>query len=93
MIYLPVIEETPETTNVSISIEDENDNPVSGATVSIGAISSVTGSAGGCTLQNVPVGTRIITVTAEDYETLTESVIISDEYNVFNFILQEAEGG
>lgn len=92
MIYLPVTEETPETTNVSISIQDENDEPISGATVSIGTVSSVTGSAGGCTLQNVPVGTRTITVTADNYETLTESVIISDEYNNFNFILQEAEG-
>jgi len=62
---------------------------VTGASVSIDEITATTGSAGGCTLQNVPVGEQIITVTASGYEEYNDTITVSDENNSFNITLTE----
>ena len=85
----PIIEETPETTNISISVIDENETPINGANVSIDEISSTTGSLGGCTLQDVPFGIQTITVTKEGYEEYSDSITVSEENTEFTITLIE----
>lgn len=80
-------QENPETVNISISVKDDQDSPVSGATVSIDEISSTTGSAGGCTLSNVPTGIQTITVTKDGYDEYSESITVSTENISFDIIL------
>ena len=86
----PIIEENPETENISITVQDSEEQPISGATVSIGQISSNTGVAGGCTLQNVPVGTQTIIVTKEGYQEYTDTISISSNDNSFTINLTES---
>ena len=86
---LPEIEEIPETVNISITVQDENEEPISGASVRIDEISSTTGVAGGCTLQNVPEGNQTILVTATGYEDHTETINVSSENDTFTIILTE----
>ncbi len=86
----PIIEENPETENISITVQDSEEQPISGATVSIGQISSNTGVAGGCTLQNVPVGTQTIIVTKEGYQEYTDTISISSNDNSFTITLTES---
>lgn len=74
----PIGEETPETVSISVSVND-GENPVSGATVSIDEITSTTGSAGGCTLNNVPTGSQTITVTADGFEEYSQNIEVSNE--------------
>lgn len=77
----------PETVNISISVKDDQDSPVNGATVSIDEISSTTGSAGGCTLSNVPTGIQTITVTKEGYDEYSDSITVSSENTSFDITL------
>ena len=85
----PIIEGNPETENISITVQDSEEQPISGATVSIGQISSNTGVAGGCTLQNIPVGTQTIIVTKEGYQEYTDTISISSNDNSFTITLTE----
>lgn len=77
-------EETPVTTkrNISVTVNDGKD-PVEGATVSIGESTGTTGSAGGCTLQNVVDGQQSISVTAEGYTSKTETITVSADNTSF----------
>jgi len=74
--------------NLSITVND-GANPVNGANVSIGTISSTTGSQGGCTLQNVPTGYKTITIVADGFTEYTEVINISSENTVFTFSLTQ----
>lgn len=85
----PMIEENPETENISITVQDSEEQPVSGANVSIGQISSNTGAAGGCTLQNVPVGAQTIIVTKEGYQEYTDTINVNSNNNSFTITLTE----
>lgn len=84
----PIGEENPETVNVSVSVTD-GENPISGATVSIGDITSTTGSQGGCNLNNVPAGSHTITVTADGFEEYSETINVSSENDEINITLTE----
>lgn len=90
---LPNPQENPETVNLSIHIQNANEEPVSGATVAIHGteISSTTGGQGGCTLQNVPGGSQTITVTATGYETYADTIEVSSQNNEITIILTEEE--
>lgn len=96
LIQLPEVEEIPETVetvDISISVNDGTD-PVEHASVSIGQISSTTGSAGGCTLQDVPEGSQTIVVTATGYEEYTDTIEVSSQNNEFTITLtEESQGG
>ena len=59
------------------------------ANVSIDEITSTTGSAGGCTLQNVPIGSQTINVTAERFEDYTETIEVTLEKTEFEITLTE----
>lgn len=84
----PIGEETPETVNISVSVK-YGENPVNGASVSINEISSTTGSAGGCTLNNVPIGAQTIIVTASGYENYSETINVSNENITFEIKLNK----
>lgn len=54
-----------------------------GATVSIGALSVITGNFGAFTLANVPAGTQTITTSAANFTTRTDPVMIAANANTF----------
>ena len=57
----------------------EGSTKLSGVTVKIGDITGTTGSQGGCTLNNVPVGTRTVTATKSGYANYSRQVNITGE--------------
>ena len=81
--------QTPTTRNVNFIINDGSE-PIQGATVTIDEITGTTGSAGGCTLQNVTDGENSVTVEAEGYITKTETITVSENDTSFT-ISMEAE--
>lgn len=87
---LPVVEETPATThNINFTINDGT-NAVQGATVTIGETSKTTGSAGGCSFNDVEEGTVTVTVAKEGYTTKTEVITVDEEHTSFIITLTEA---
>ncbi len=69
-----------ETCDISVSVVDEEDNPVANADVSVydkgDPYDGTTGSAGGCTIRNVPYGTYTIEAVAEGFEFTVESITV-----------------
>jgi hypothetical protein len=86
---LPNSQVTPETTTVHVTVND-GENPISGATVTIGEITGTTIN-GGCNLSEVPEGTETITVTKDGYNEYTDSITVSSTNNEFTITLTEAE--
>lgn len=88
---LPEVQVNPETENISIHVQNTNEEPVSGATVAVSGteISSTTGGQGGCTLQNVPTGKQTITVTATGYTNFSDTYTVSSSNNEFTITLTE----
>ena len=60
---------------------------VEGATVAIGDVTGTTGSAGGCSLQNIPDGEQIVTVTKEGYTDYTGTITVSENNTSFTVSL------
>ena len=86
-MILPNNEVNPETRNINFIINDGT-NAVQGASVSIGGITGTTGSAGGCTLQNVSDGEHSVTVSADGFTTKTETIIVSESDTSFTISLE-----
>ena len=86
-MILPNNEVNPETRNINFIINDGT-NAVQGASVSIDGITGTTGSAGGCTLQNVTDGENSVTVTAEGYTSKTETITVSENETTFTISLE-----
>ena len=86
-MILPNNEVNPETRNINFIINDGT-NAVQGASVSIGGITGTTGSAGGCTLQNVSDGEHSVTVSADGFTTKTETIIVSESDTTFTISLE-----
>ena len=61
--------------------------PVENATVSIGDVTSTTGSAGGCSLQNIPDGEQTVNVTCEGYTDYTGTITVSEDNTTFTISL------
>ena len=76
--------------NISFTINDGTD-PIEGATVAIGENSGTTGSAGGCTLQDVADGEQTVTVTKTGYVTKEETITVSSENTSFTISLTAEE--
>lgn len=94
------MEETPEideSVNISVSVKaEENGDPVVGATVQIGAnnqviASGTTGSAGGCTLHDVPFGNYTIAVTTTENAVYIERMTIDADSSSLVLILSEMQ--
>lgn len=81
VLILPDVEVTPE--NVSVSVTDsESSAGIENVTVTLKdaeeqEYSGTTGSAGGCTIQNVPPGEYSVTATAAGYNQYTGSFTVS----------------
>ena len=66
---------------------NDGNNPVENATVAIGDVTGTTGSAGGCSLQNIPDGEQTVTVTKEGYKDYTSTITVSEESTSFTVSL------
>ena len=78
----------PETIdNLAISVNNGT-APVSGVEVRIGTITGTTGSQGGCTLHDVPVGTVTVTATKTGYKNYSETVTITSSSETLEITLE-----
>ena len=81
--------------SISCTVDDGTD-PVQGAVVTIGGQSCAngTGSGGGCTVKDVPIGENVsVTVTCEGYEDYTATEDITAETTTLSITLTVADGG
>lgn len=78
----------PETIDdLAVSVTDGT-NPVSQVEVAIGQITGTTGSQGGCTLHDIPVGTVTVTATKTGYVTYSQEVIITSNTETLEITLE-----
>lgn len=82
--------ESQPSRNISIIVNDGAD-PVQGATVVIGQNSKTTGSAGGCSFNDLTDGSYEVTVTAEGYVEKTETITVSSGNTSFTISLTADE--
>lgn len=93
VVLLPEPEEnpeTPQTRTLNFVVKDSSDNGVSGATVNVDGeqgLTGTTGSAGGCTVANIPDGEHTVTVIADGYVTYTETITVSSTDTTFTITL------
>lgn len=86
-----VMPQSVETVNVAVHVTDDDDQPINGVEVSMCGSTGTTGSQGGCTLHDVPVGECSITATKAGYDEYSESIEITDETESIEIILQSQE--
>ena len=88
-------DDTPVTHTTSFTIKGEytlSTVPLEGATVTVDDLTGgPTGSAGGCTVSDVPEGTHTLTVTCEGYETYTDTITVDESHTNFNITLTASE--
>lgn len=77
---------TPTTRSISFTINDGKD-PISGAKVTIDTTERTTGGAGGCSFNGIADGTVSVTVTADGYNSKTESIEVSSTSTDFTISL------
>lgn len=81
--------EDPEvtTSNISVTVLDREDKPINGATVTVSKDSKEytgnTGTAGGCTIRNVPLGDYVIETVKEGYVTSEDDFTVVAGENIF----------
>ena len=63
------------------------DNPIEGAIVEIDGVTKETGSAGGCSFNNIADGRVTVTVSKEGFESVTEDIIVSADNTQFTIEL------
>ena len=80
-------EEETTTYTISFTINDGTD-PIQGASVVIGEASKTTGSAGGCTFDNMEEGTVNVEVSKEGFTTKTEEITIDSTHTSFTISLE-----
>ena len=78
-------EETP-TYSLSFTVNDGT-NPIEGATVTIDDVNKTTGSAGGCTFNDMSSGVYTVEVSKEGYVTKTESITVDETHISFTISL------
>ncbi len=80
---------TPATQNISFTINDGT-NPIEGASVVIDETTKTTGSAGGCSFNDIAEGSVSVTVSADGYTSKTETITVSSENTSFTISLTSA---
>ena len=92
----PVDDEPPVTTSdISISVKDNKGKGIGSASVTVSQNGSevtytgVTGSAGGCTVRNVPLGNYVISTDAEGYISSVDDFTVTAGENVFEVVLED----
>ncbi len=83
-------EEIPETAkyNISFTIND-GENPIESASVVIGETTKTTGSAGGCSFNDIEEGEHSVTVSATGYNSKTETITVDSTHNSFTITLDD----
>lgn len=84
-VYVKIYTECPDR-DISITVTDGTD-PVQGASVVIGDVTKTTGSAGGCTVNDVTDGKHEITVTKTGFEDYSGYVTVNLEQTSFTITL------
>ena len=86
--------DTPSTVNISTSVSDGTD-AIDSVTVTLTdteddtkTFTGTTGSAGGCTLSNVPIGTYTVTASKEGYVEYTDSLTVTEETTTLTITLE-----
>jgi hypothetical protein len=79
--------EEQTTQSISFTINDGT-APINGASVVIGGVSKTTGSAGGCTFDNIEEGTVSVEVSKEGFTTKTEEITVDSEHASFTISLE-----
>ena len=84
---------TPATSyNISVSVSDGT-NPLENVDVVLtdteNEYSGKTGSAGGCTISNVPLGEYSVVASATNYAEYTGSITVNEETTALNIVLTE----
>lgn len=85
---------TPPATarDITVTISDGTD-PIEGASVVIGEITKTTGSAGGCSFNDITDGEHEVSVSAEGYSTSTSTITVDSTHNSFTVSLElQGEG-
>lgn len=88
--------EAPVTTSdIRISVKDDAGKGIGSASVTVSQNGSevtytgVTGSAGGCTVRNVPLGNYVISADAEGYISSVDDFTVTAGENVFEVVLED----
>lgn len=80
-----VVVEEPTTADINVSVKNSLDEAIGNAIVTLTkgeeTYSGKTGSAGGCTIKNVPFGTYNVLITAEDYVDEKQQFTVEAENN------------
>lgn len=76
-IAVSVTDGTDPIENVDVTLEDTEETQYTGKT----------GSAGGCTISNVPVGTYSVTASATGYTDYTGTLTVTEETNTLSITL------
>lgn len=91
----PVIEEELETSTISVSVVDSETNPINHATVTISDgtnnYSGTTGTAGGCTIKNVPFGEYEVVTNADGFVRDIGEINVQSTSMDVNIILEHEE--
>lgn len=80
------------TQSISFTINDGTD-PINGASVVIGGVTKTTGSAGGCTFDNIEEGTVSVEVSKEGFTTKTEEITVDSTHTSFTISLEATGDG
>ena len=80
-ISVSVTDGTDPVENVDVILEDAEEHQYTGKT----------GSAGGCTISNVPEGTYSVVATATGYNEYTGTITVSEETTTLSITLTETE--
>lgn len=84
--------QTPTTRDLSFTVTNlASNDPIEGATVTIGEKSGTTGSAGGCTVSGIEEGTHSVEVSATGYTTKTESITVDETHTSFTISLNPSQ--
>lgn len=79
-------DETPVTRTISFTVNDGTD-PIEGASVVISDVTKTTGSAGGCTFNDIADGSVSVEVSKTGYVTKTETITVSADNTAFTITL------
>lgn len=88
-------EVTVTTSDISVSVKDNKGVGIGSASVTVSqegnetTYTGNTGSAGGCTIRNVPVGDYTITTEATGYILSVDDFTVTDGENIFEVVLEE----
>ena len=85
-MYVKIFPSAPDR-NISFSVKDGSDNAVQGAKVVLGKREKTTGSAGGCSFNDVTDGSHTVAVTKTGFTDYSGTIIVNEENDSFTITL------